>query len=122
MEQENIEKKKRGGCLTSFLIVMIVLSSFELLYALFNLSNKTLLLSMLLLIMPVIEIIGYSFVLTLKKIGVYFIVTEYILEIIIALFSILVNTSSFNVGVIIGVVIRSLIFYFLIIDIYKYMD
>lgn len=135
MENENKEKKERGGCLTAFLIVFIVLYSLgilgSLLSAAMGSSSNEALNKMFgsvptwsyatSVILDIVNIVGLVFILKWKKIGAYLFIGSAVVSFVI---SIITSASivSTIVGGLIGYAIIFGIFYYVIHPIWNNLE
>lgn len=131
MEQEIIEKRKRGGCLTTYIIFMLVVSGIGLLLNLlaivgtiyipdfiqeYGITMSEIFLDILIL---GANISGCILILNWRKLGVYLIIATYVVDFIYRIYDLSVNGSGSSTrgGTIIGLII----FYHLIKKVYKHM-
>ena len=130
MENENKEKKERGGCLSAFLIVFIVLYSFGIFFTLIGaaLSGSSLVQNNEALkkiyasvpswsyattvILYIVNIVGLALVLKWKKIGAYLFIGAAVVSFVI---SIAISTS------IVTTIVGGLVEYAVIFGIFYYV-
>ena len=133
MEDNHIEKKSRGGCLTAYLILLIIGGVFQIIGAIRLLSldksslppeiaaiiNSNPITNYVSIIVSVIGLIAAILIFMWKKWGVYLYVASIVINVVVTF---LTNPSTSSVIYsLVGAVIGLGIFYFLIRNVYKHL-
>lgn len=132
MEEKTVVERKRGGCLTAYIIFLLIIFSLGVLIGLMLLALSSIpefsqetdmtAIDALLIIIPYsMGIVGCILILKWKKLGVHLIVIVYVLDLFYAIYDFSVNGPSDIPGSQGGSVTGLIIFYFLIRKAYRHM-